>query len=59
MDIRIRPTADVLPKANIGEATSVWYQANIRKGATIGEECILGNCMYGGADVSVGKRVKI
>ena len=38
----IHPTADVSPQAQIGEGTRVWHQAQVREGARIGSECVLG-----------------
>ena len=57
--IRIHPTADVSPKAHVGEGTSIWHQAQIREGATIGRECIIGKNVYVDFDLSIGDRVKI
>ena len=59
MTVKIHPTADVSDKAQIGEGTSVWHQAQIREGAHIGKECIIGKGVYVGADVQIGDRVKI
>jgi acetyltransferase-like isoleucine patch superfamily enzyme len=57
--IRIHPTADVSPKAHIGEGTSIWHHSQIREGATIGRECIIGKNVYVDFDVPIGNRVKI
>ncbi len=57
--IRIHPTADVSPKAVIGENTSIWHQCQVREGAHLGEECILGKNVYVDFDVQIGSRVKI
>ncbi len=57
--IRIHPTADVSPKAQIGEGTSIWHHSQIREGATIGRECIIGKNVYVDFDVPIGDRVKI
>lgn len=59
MPVRIHPTADVSPKANIGEGTSIWHQAQVREGVNIGENCIIGKGVYVDADVSIGDNVKI
>ena len=57
--IRIHPTADVSPRAIIGEGTAIWHQSQIREGAHIGEQCILGKNVYVDFDVQIGSRVKI
>jgi len=57
--IRIHPTADVSPEAVIGEGTSIWHQCQVREGAHIGQECILGKNVYVDFDVQIGNRVKI
>ena len=57
--IRIHPTADVSPRAVIGEGTSIWHQCQVREGANIGEQCILGKNVYVDFDVQIGSRVKI
>ncbi len=57
--VRIHPTAEVSPKAQIGENTSIWHHCQVREGARIGRECILGKNVYVDFDVSIGDRVKI
>ncbi len=57
--IRIHPTADVSPKAQIGDGTSIWHQCQVREGVTIGQQCILGKNVYVDFDVPIGDRVKI
>jgi acetyltransferase-like isoleucine patch superfamily enzyme len=57
--IRIHPTADVSPKATVGEGSSIWHYCQVREGAMIGEQCILGKNVYVDLNVSIGNRVKI
>ena len=59
MNVRIMSSADVDPTAQIGEGSSVWHLAQVRDGATIGEECIVGRGAYIGSGVRVGARCKI
>jgi UDP-2-acetamido-3-amino-2,3-dideoxy-glucuronate N-acetyltransferase len=59
MSIRIHPTADVSPKANIGEGTSIWHHCQVREEVSIGENCILGKGVYVDAGVVIGDNVKI
>lgn len=59
MPIRIHPTADVSPKAIIGDSTSIWHHAQIREDARIGQNCIIGKGVYIDAGVQMGNNVKI
>ncbi len=59
MTIRIHPTADVSPKAEIGVGTSIWHQAQVRERAVIGERCIVGKGVYVDFEVKIGQHVKI
>ena len=59
MAVRIHPTADVSEKAQIGDGTSIWHQAQVREGAQIGVNCIIGKGVYVDAGVSLGNNVKI
>ena len=55
----IHPSAEVSPKASVGENTCIWHQVQIREGARIGQNCILGKGVYIDFDVTVGNNVKI
>lgn len=55
----IHPTADVSPDAVVGTGTRIWHEAQVREGATIGEQCIVGKGAYVDFDVTIGNRVKI
>lgn len=57
--VRIHPTAIVEDGVGIGNGTSVWDNVHVRRGATIGEECIVGEKSYIAYDVRIGDRVKI
>jgi acetyltransferase-like isoleucine patch superfamily enzyme len=59
MAIRIHPTAEVSPSAEIGDGTSIWHQSQVREHAHIGKNCTLGKGVYIDAEVSVGDNVKI
>ncbi len=59
MAIRIHPTAEVSPKALIGDGTSVWHHAQIREEAQVGKNCIIGKGVYIDAGVRIGDKVKI
>ena len=57
--VRIHSTAEVAATATIGEGTSIWNQAQVRNGAHLGEQCIVGKNAYIDFDVQIGNRVKI
>ena len=55
----IHATAEVSPKAQIGEATQIWHHAQVREGAKIGRSCIIGKNVYIDFGVIIGDNVKI
>lgn len=55
----IHKTAEVEEGSQIGENTSIWHFAHIRKGAKIGKNCSLGKSVYIDHDVIIGNNVKI
>lgn len=57
--VRIHPTAVVETDVTLGAGTSVWDNAHIRHGASLGEDCIVGGKSYIAYDVRIGDRVKI
>lgn len=52
-------SAEVSPKANIGDGTKIWHQAQIREDAIIGDNCIISKNVYIDFGVKVGNNVKI
>jgi UDP-3-O-[3-hydroxymyristoyl] glucosamine N-acyltransferase len=40
------PTADVEEGASVGAGSKVWHYVHIRKGATVGEKCIIGRGVF-------------
>ena len=57
--VRIEPTADVDESALIGAGTMVWHLAQIREGARLGRDCIVGRGAYVGPGVIIGDKVKM
>jgi acetyltransferase-like isoleucine patch superfamily enzyme len=55
----VHPTAEVSPKAAIGQGTQIWHQAQVREGARIGDACIIGKGAYIDFEVKIGHRCKI
>jgi acetyltransferase-like isoleucine patch superfamily enzyme len=56
---RIHPTAIVEDGVTIGAGTAVWDNVHLRRGAVVGDECIVGEKSYLAPDARVGNRVKI
>jgi acetyltransferase-like isoleucine patch superfamily enzyme len=57
--VRIIPTADVSPAADIGDGSSVWHLAQVREGARLGQNCIVGRGAYIGTGVILGDNCKV
>ncbi|MBI3967123.1 MAG: N-acetyltransferase [Chloroflexi bacterium] len=58
-DARVHATADVSPRAEVGAGCRIWHEAQVREGAILGENCILGKGVYVDFDVHVGQNCKI
>jgi acetyltransferase-like isoleucine patch superfamily enzyme len=58
-NVRIHPSADVSPEAQIGAGTAIWNQVQIREGSKIGTNCILSKGVYVDTGVMIGNNVKI
>lgn len=59
MSSRIHPTAIVEENVRLGAGTSVWDNVHIRHGASLGDDCIVGEKSYIAYGVKIGHRVKI
>lgn len=59
MQVRVHPTADISPDAQIGDGTVIWHQAQVREGACLGRDCVVGKGVYVDAGVNIGDNVKI
>jgi len=59
MSVRIHPTSDVSPKADIGDGTQIWLFCQVRDNVKIGKNCIFGKGIYVDSDVVIGDSVKI
>lgn len=57
--MRIDPDAVVAADAKIGEGTMVWGLAQVRDGATLGRECIVGRGAFIDTGVVLGDRCKV
>ncbi len=56
---RVHETADVEANVSIGPLTSIWNRAQVRAGARIGAECVVGRDVFIDEGVAIGDRVKI
>src|SRR5437879_13071409 len=57
--IRIHRTAEVSPTAGVGAGTQVWNGAQLRDGARVGSDCVLGKGVFVDVAVVIGDRVKL
>lgn len=57
--VLIHPTAEVADRARIGEGTRIWHQAQVREGAVIGRDCILGKGVFVDLNVRIGDCCKL
>jgi len=55
----VHPSCDVSPEAHIGSGTQVWNWSQIREGAIIGADGIVGQMTYIGPGVKIGDRCRI
>ena len=55
----IHPSADVDSSAVIGEDSKIWHLVQVRNGARLGRQCILGRGVYIDAHVVLGNCVKV
>ncbi|WP_245861390.1 acyltransferase [Microbacterium aurantiacum] len=58
-DVRIVDSADVSPEAVIGAGSSIWHLAQVREGAQLGVNCIVGRGAYVGTGVVMGDNCKV
>lgn len=56
---RIHPTADLEADVVVGPRTGIWHRAQVRTGARIGAECVIGRDAFIDEGVSLGDRVKV
>jgi acetyltransferase-like isoleucine patch superfamily enzyme len=56
---RVHLTADLEADVAVGPGTSIWHRAQVRVGARIGAECVIGRDVFIDEGVEIGDRVKI
>jgi len=56
---RVHASADLEADVSVGPRTSIWHRAQVRTGARIGAECVVGRDAFIDEGVEIGDRVKI
>jgi UDP-2-acetamido-3-amino-2,3-dideoxy-glucuronate N-acetyltransferase len=56
---RIHGSADIEPDVAVGPRTSIWHRAQVRTGARIGADCVIGRDAFIDEGVTLGDRVKV
>jgi UDP-2-acetamido-3-amino-2,3-dideoxy-glucuronate N-acetyltransferase len=56
---RVHATADLEPDVTVGSGTSIWHRAQVRTGARLGSECVIGRDVFVDEGVVIGDKVKI
>jgi acetyltransferase-like isoleucine patch superfamily enzyme len=56
---RVHATADLEPDVAVGPGTTIWHRAQVRTGARLGSECVVGRDVFIDEGVVIGDRVKI
>ncbi|MFF2488808.1 acyltransferase [Microbacterium sp. NPDC058062] len=57
--VRIAASADVAADAVIGDGSSIWHLAQVREGARLGRDCVVGRGAYIGTGVTMGDACKV
>ena len=55
----VHPTADVETGATVGFRSRIWARSHLRSGASVGDDCVIGENVLIDLDVQVGSRCKI
>lgn len=58
-NVFIHKKAEVSSEAEIGDGTFIWHDSQVREGAKIGANCIIGKGVYIDKNVQIGNNVKI
>lgn len=56
---RVHPTADLEANVTVGPRTSIWHRAQVRIGARIGADCVIGRDAFIDERVVLGDKVKV
>jgi UDP-2-acetamido-3-amino-2,3-dideoxy-glucuronate N-acetyltransferase len=55
----VHPTADIESGVTIGLRTRIWARSHLRRGASVGDDCVIGENVLIDLDVQMGSRCKI
>lgn len=58
-NVQVAAGADVSDDASLGDGTKVWHLAQVREGAQLGHNCIVGRGAYIGPGVLIGDNTKM
>ncbi len=53
------PINDVDPRAIVGQGTRIWHLSQVREGASLGDNCVVGRGAYIGPGVVIGDNCKV
>ena len=56
---RVHASADLEADVTVGPGTSIWHRAQLRNGAVVGAECVIGRDAFIDEGVRLGDRVKV
>lgn len=59
MSYRAVESAELSPEARIGDGSSLWHLCQVREGAVLGENCVIGRGAYIGSGVRLGDNCKV
>lgn len=59
MSYRAVESAEVSPEASIGAGSSLWHLCQVREGAVLGDNCVVGRGAYIGSGVRLGDNCKV
>ncbi len=59
MSFRAVESAEVSPEAQVGDGSSLWHLCQVREGAVLGENCVIGRGAYIGSGVRLGDNCKV
>lgn len=59
MTYQAAESAEISPDATIGEGTALWHLCQVREGAVLGANCVIGRGVYIGAGVRLGNNCKV
>jgi UDP-2-acetamido-3-amino-2,3-dideoxy-glucuronate N-acetyltransferase len=59
MTYRAVESAEVSPEATIGDGSSLWHLCQVREGAVMGRNCVVGRGAYIGTGVRMGDNCKV